>query len=96
MCSISVEPIPSMIRMPVFSYQASDTPAGSGSPAETHVCSESGHVLAQQRAVGGRRREQRRHAVRRSVVEQVAAAWPPAPSTRRSAAGTAPPRRART
>ena len=42
MCSISVDPIPSMMRMPVFSYQASDTPAGSGSPAETHVRSESG------------------------------------------------------
>ena len=42
MCSISVEPIPSTIRMPVFSNHASDTPAGSGSPADTHVCSESG------------------------------------------------------
>ena len=42
MCSISVEPIPSMIRMPVFSNHSSDTLAGSGSPADTHVCSESG------------------------------------------------------
>ena len=51
MCSISVEPIPSTIRMPVFSYQASETPAGSGSPAETHVCSDAGNVLLEQRAV---------------------------------------------
>ena len=49
MCSISVEPIPSMMRMPVFSNHASETAAGSGSPAETQVCSEAGSVLAQQR-----------------------------------------------
>ena len=40
MCSISVEPMPSTMRTPVRSNQASDTPAGSGSPAETHVRSE--------------------------------------------------------
>ena len=41
MCSISVEPMPSMMRMPVRSNQASDTPAGSGSPADTHTRSGS-------------------------------------------------------
>ena len=41
MCSISVEPMPSMMRMPVRSNQASDMPAGSGSPADTHTRSES-------------------------------------------------------
>ena len=46
MCSISVEPIPSTIRMPVFSYHASETAAGSGSPALTHVCSEPGTSCA--------------------------------------------------
>ncbi len=74
MCSISVEPMPSTIRMPVFSNQASETAAGSGSPAETHVCSDVGDVLAQQRAVGGRRGEQRRDAVPADRVEQVAGA----------------------
>ena len=34
MCSISVEPMPSTMRMPVRSCQALATPAGSGSPAE--------------------------------------------------------------
>jgi hypothetical protein len=36
MCSISVEPMPSMMRMPVFSCQASKVGRGSVSPAETH------------------------------------------------------------
>ena len=86
MCSISVEPIPSTIRMPVFSNHASDTPAGSGSPADTHVCSESGRSSLEQRAVRGRRREQRRHPLRRAACRAAAAARS-APWTRRSSSG---------
>jgi hypothetical protein len=41
MWSISVEPIPSMMRMPVRSNHASDTVAGSVSPADTQTRSES-------------------------------------------------------
>ncbi len=33
-CSISVEPMPSMISMPVACFQASNVAAGSVSPAE--------------------------------------------------------------
>ena len=40
MCSVSVEPMPSTMRMPVRSVQASATAAGSGSPAETHARNE--------------------------------------------------------
>ena len=46
MCSISVEPIPSTIRMPVFSYHASATAAGSGSPALTQVRRHAGTSCA--------------------------------------------------
>ena len=53
MCSISVEPMPSMIRMPVFSYHASDTAAGSGSPARDAGVQRARDVLA--RAARGRR-----------------------------------------
>ena len=40
MCSISVEPMPSTMRMPVASCQACATLAGSGSPAEMHASSD--------------------------------------------------------
>ena len=40
MCSISVEPMPSRIGLPVFFVQASKTGAGSVSPAETATRSE--------------------------------------------------------
>ena len=36
---ISVVPMPSTMRIPVFSYHASDVGLGSGSPAETHEVS---------------------------------------------------------
>jgi hypothetical protein len=37
MCSISVAPMPSMMRRPVRWRQASKVGSGSGSPAETHL-----------------------------------------------------------
>jgi hypothetical protein len=40
MCSISVAPMPSMIRMPVAARQASNVALGSASPADTHLRSE--------------------------------------------------------
>ena len=40
MCSISVAPIPSMIRTPVASRNASHVAAGRCSPAETAALSE--------------------------------------------------------
>ena len=89
MCSISVEPIPSTIRMPVFSYQASETPAGSGSPAETHVCSEPGTSCVEQRPVRGRRGEERRRRRARAARPAGRRASDRRHRTPRSAAGTA-------
>ena len=37
MCSISVAPIPSMMRSPVARSHASNVASGSASPAETHL-----------------------------------------------------------
>ena len=37
MCSISVEPIPSMMRTPVADSHSARVAAGSVSPAETHA-----------------------------------------------------------
>ena len=100
MCSISVEPIPSTIRMPVFSNHASDTPAGSGSPADTHVCSESRHGSSlEQRAVRGRRGEQRRHLLlarsRRAAVRRRASARCDAPKRSGNSSEAAEPERER-
>ena len=88
MCSISVEPMPSTIRMPVFSYQASDDARRAAARPRDARVQRGRDVLAQQRAVRGRRGEQRRDAALADRVEQVARRRP-APSRRRSAAGTA-------
>ena len=49
-CSISVEPMPSTMRMPVASCQACATLAGSGSPAEMHACSDGSSTRSRRRA----------------------------------------------
>ena len=46
MCSISVEPMPSMIHSPVASWNASETARGSGSPADTQRRSPVGTFFA--------------------------------------------------
>ena len=54
MCSISVAPMPSIISMPVASFQSVRVAAGSTSPAETHL--RSGAAVAHADASLARRR----------------------------------------
>ena len=93
MCSISVEPMPSMMRTPVRSVHAVATAAGSGSPAETHARNEltRGEVgAAQHRPVHRRRGRQRgdRSGARWRRRARPATASRSAPWTRPRASGT--------
>ena len=67
MCSISVEPMPSRIGLPVFATQSLNTGAGSVSPADTAMRSDDRSAplvhRRQHGAIGGRRGERDRRLV---------------------------------